>query len=293
MRHIFLGLAFASMLAPAAVFAQDQCPLVFDQKDMTVSVVASSPTTAIPAVENFTVNLRNAGEASCQARLLVARLAGKSGALPAYSLRRQGVEMFVQASEAASATSFGTAVNVSGGGATVPVAFQIGFPPNWNVEAGAYSERLQFLLVDSSGEILDRMILNVDLRVPSAATLSFVGAVSGSGTGKTIALGKLSQTEETKSPDFGLRVWSNTSYDVSFDSENRGQLVHSNAVDRIAYRMTMNRTPVNLAGISQFLFPRRTFAIGDFHRLAIVVPPVGQALAGDYSDRITVTITAK
>src|SRR5690606_17667993 len=111
MRHIFLGLAFASMLAPAAVFAQDQCPLVFDQKDMTVSVVASSPTTAIPAVENFTVNLRNAGEASCQARLLVARLAGKSGALPAYSLRRQGVEMFVQASEAASATSFGTAVN--------------------------------------------------------------------------------------------------------------------------------------------------------------------------------------
>lgn len=289
----YFALWFALAIAPVPAVAQDRCAPSFDRKEMAIELTAPSPTASIAAAENFTVDIGNVNETACQVRLQVVALDGLNYHFPPYMLLRQGQKVFVQANEAASTASFPTTINVPGGGSTMSVPFQIALPPNWNVDAGNYSQRLQLSLVDSSsGELFDQMILKLNFTVPSAATLAVVGATSGAGGMKVIALGQLSQTHETRSPDFDLLVWSNAAYRVTFASDNRGQLVHSNGVDHVTYRMTINGTAIDLSGPSSFPFNRRTSSTGDFHRLAVIVPPVGQAPAGDYRDRITVTVTA-
>ena len=88
-----------------------------------------------------------------------------------------------------------------------------------------------------------------------------------------------------------MRIWSTAGYRVSVSSENRGQLVHASNLDRLPYELDFDRRTVNLRGADSFFYPQHTPSLGRLHPLRVVVQPV-DARAGDYADRVTVTVTA-
>ena len=128
------------------------------------------------------------------------------------------------------------------------------------------------------------------VEIPRSADAKIVGA-TGANSIASVDLGIVSNTTATSAPPFGMRIWSSSAYRYRITSQNLGRLVHDDGNTDIGFSMEVAGRPVDLANGSTFEASSHTGPMGDFYDLDIEVPATN-AKAGNYRDRITVTVVA-
>ncbi|MEO0591107.1 MAG: hypothetical protein AAFZ11_11180 [Pseudomonadota bacterium] len=277
---------------PAA--AADECIPEFFRSAQSINVRNIVAGRTRVRVENFDIRVRNAGDldAPCVTALRFARLGNSpAGDRRAFTLRTRQRVVQILPNEGVPGTRASDIpvlrLSSESNGLAVPFNFLI--PSDWGVKDGTIVDQLLVSLLDANREVVDTMLLTVRLEFPTAVEMRIVGA-TGRGKLAQINLGTLKSDATTRSDPFGIRVWSTSPYSVSFRSENAGALVTPDLRGRIEYQLFMNGKAVNLSGQSAGGMPRGTGALGDFHRLRVLVPPF-QSRAGEYSDRVEVTVS--
>lgn len=303
------------MLAVCATAEAKACQPVFASNDLSLIVNAVAIEPGGKTTQDFQVQVRNEAGASdgsddepeaipsaasggrCEATIRVARLGALAGPdFPPFVLSGPGNRQIRILPDPALASTSDSDVflsNVPPGpqGRTVP--FQISVPTDWGLRAGTYTDQLELLLIDHKGDVADQTTLTTTITIPSAVSLRLVGAVVGSG-GRgpaSVDLGDVSSSRETHSDNFGARIFSTAPYAVQFSSDNLGNLVHERGRGEIPYQLYFDGAVVNLSANSEIPYFSHTPRSGDRRSMHIVVPPV-VAVAGRYSDRITITVSA-
>jgi len=307
MRYPTVIMPFVLAAVPAAASAAD-CQPAFVNPDQSLVIDGVTIEAGGRATEDFQLRVQNAaaggsgpsgggpmGSATCEASIRFARFSAPDPDFPAYSLRAPGnreVEVLPDPASGGTADSDVVIANAPAGPQGRSVPFRLTIPTEWGVRAGSYIEQLQAQLLDRDGNVVDTAAVTITVTVPSAVSLRLVGAVVGGSAGgpAQIDLGNLSSTRETRSEPFGALILSTAPYSVRFSSANLGALVHQDGRERVPYRLFFDGAPVDLAGSSEFPYLAHTPRGGDRRPMSIVVPPV-VALAGHYSDRITVTVS--
>lgn len=291
---ICLGLGSAQTASAKPGEDGDQCSLQFaeDAVTITILVVDLGPGSSASGEQAIRVLAEGGGanSASCRGALRISRLSG-AGSFPEYRLTARGQPIAPSISEAIGDARNQINLSLSGNNASRSVDLRMSLPTGWGLIAGRHSEQLQLALLDSAGEVADRMTLNVVLEIPKAVDVILVGATGGGQT-SSIELGDLSPTEATQSAPFGLRIWSTSAYTYGFTSVNGGSLRHALDMDSIPYQLSIEGRPITLSsGRVEFNNPTSSAARGDLYRLGIQVP-ARRSIAGRYSDSITVSVSA-
>ncbi len=293
---IFASAALAAI--PGA--AQAACDPGFRSNAQSVSIVGVEVEPNAVATEMLGLNVRNEDEASsqpCPAVIRVSRTGSSTDPnFPPFTLLGPGnqtIEILPDPSVGGGAASDVNLANALPGPQGLDVPFEFRVPTEWGLKAGTYSEQLQFSLYDTGGVLRDTAIVTVTITIPRAVSIRLVGAVLGDGGAgpARVDMGTLSSTTETRSPDFAARIFSTGPYLVSFSSANLGNLLNENGRDKIAYRLYFDGQLVDLAGVNAFAYPSATSSTGDFRPLRVIVP-AATAVAGHYSDQVTVTVSA-
>jgi len=283
------ALAIGMVSVPAAA-----CEPEFLQSAQTISLTANEVGDGSRVEANEQIRIRNTGDGECSAFLRISRFT-TSGTDADRNLTvasgGQLIDILSSEVSAASSSSDVFVPAIPGGGAnsrTVPLRF--GFSSQWGVASGLTTETLLVQLVDEAGAVFDDLILTVNLNVLPAVELRIVGA-TGNNRIARIDIGALDPRAITSSDPFGVRVWSNSPYTVTFASANAGALTHDLGSDRIDYELRATGREVDLTGASPGVLGRRTRSLGEFHPLRITVPPF-VAQSGEYNDRVIVTVSA-
>jgi len=287
-------LAFGAAALGALASPALACEPEFVRAAQTVSLTATEVGDGERVETSEQLRIRNRNNGQCSAFLRVSRLTTSSQD-PArnFTITSGGQEIDILPSDVSAASSnsdlFVPGIPSGGGnGRAVPLRFS--FPADWGIASGTTSETLLVQLIDEGGDVFDDLVLTVNLDVLPAVEMRIVGA-TGNDRIARIDLGALNPRGFTRSPPFGVRVWSTSPYTVTFASTNAGALVHDLSNDRIAYELRATGSEVDLSGASPGAFGRRTGTLGHFHPLEILVPPF-VAQAGEYSDRVVVTVSA-
>lgn len=310
MRYTTFFALIAMLAVPGTAIAAD-CQPAFIDRDPFVTINGSKIEPGGQSTEDLQLRIRNtAGEADsspgmsapvniafCQTTLRISQIAASLNPdFPYYSLQafgNQRVEILPDPASGGTANSDIIINNVlsDAQGQTVPI--QISVPTEWGIKGGTFTEQLQLSLIGETGSIVDRTTLTTTIVIPSAVSMRLVGAVVGDGSAgpARIDLGNLSSSSETRSDNFSALILSTTPYTVELNSNNQGNLLHDQGREKIPYRLYFDEQEVNLDGAFEIPYPTSTPQSGDRRPMSIVVPPV-VALAGRYSDRITMTVTA-
>ena len=272
----------------------DQCSLQFAENSATITMLAANLGPGGSAFGEQAIRViaegGGANNGSCRGTLRISRLSG-AGSFPDYRLTARGRPIAPSISEAIGDARNQLNLSLSGNKASRSIDLRTSLPTGGGLVAGRHSEQLQLTLLDASGEVADRMALNVVLEIPKAVDVMLVGA-TGDGQTASIDLGDLSQTEASRSAPFGLRIWSTSAYTYGFSSANGGSLRHALDMDTIPYQLFIEGRPIMLsAGRVEFSSATPSAARGDLYRLGIQVP-ARRSIAGRYSDRITVSVSA-
>jgi hypothetical protein len=298
MRYSILLASAAFAALPGA--AQAACKPGFRTNAQTVNIVGVDIEPNAVASTTLSLNVRNEDESSsqpCPAVLRISRVGASADPnFPPFTLLGPGNQTVEILPDPSVGGSTASDVNVADAlaepqGLDVPFEFRV--PTEWGIKAGSYTEQLQFSLYDLGGILRDTATVTVSITIPRAVSLRLVGAVLGSGASgpARVDMGTLSSTTETRSPDFAARIFSTGPYMVSFTSTNLGSLLNENGRDKISYRLYFDGQLVDLTGVNGFPYSSATSSSGDFRPLRVVVPAV-TAVAGRYSDQVTVTVSA-
>jgi len=294
--QMFRGaLILAACAMPPSLNAQERsaCDLRFAEDSLTVNLFATSVGHSQRAIgdSNIRVRVAETGEQSgtCRADLRLSRL-NSDQRFPDYlfTIRGRAVRASIAETVGSAENQFLVTIPKKSTGQTFPL--QIAAPTEWGIQSGQYVEQLQLSLVNDRGEVMDRLPLNLVLDIPKTVDVMFVGA-TGTGQTSTINLGDLSQTEETRSLPFGVKIWSTSNYAFGFSSENNGRLLHREGRDAIPYELRMDNRRVPLDDGANFSSSGQSERNGDIYRLRVAVPP-RRSVAGRYQDRVTVTVSA-
>ncbi len=290
-RYLPVGFAALAALFPATAYAA--CEPSFIDGTNVVNLRPSASFDNQQLVEPFVVRVRNSGDEVCTIRLGVGRtLAATSSRFPAYTLTGpNGVETVTGISVTADIAGFGNEYIVPANG-EVSIPYEVRMAIGWGAEAGLYADELVFYLLDAqTGNAIANKKVQLDLDIPQTARIRFAGA-SGVDGPALIEMGPISTTAPTRSPPFALRVLSTSAYKIDLVSQNNGALRRTGTRDLIPYQLTLGRQAMNLSGVGDSVrVGRHTSSVGDVHPVTIVINPDPEYHAGDYSDRVTVTVT--
>ncbi|MEQ5789308.1 hypothetical protein J3454_15560 [Erythrobacter sp. NFXS35] len=285
-----LGLLGLFALEASALACEPQ----FLQSAQTIMATASEVGNQDVIETEAQILVRNGGQDECAAFLRFSRFSTSApdpSRIITLSTSGQTIDVLPSELSAASLASDIFIAAIPGGGTSSrPIPLRMTFPTDWGISSGTSSETFLVQLIDETGAAFDDLVLTVNLNVLPSVKLRIVGA-TGNDRIARIDLGPLDPRQVTRSNPFGVRVWSTSPYSVTFASENVGMLAHVNAGDRIGYEMRAAGREVDLSGASPGAFGRKTDAVGDYHPLEIAVPPF-VAQAGDYRDRVVITVTA-
>ncbi len=290
--HILTKLVALSSIVSTPVLGQ-QCEPEFVDSSATVTLAGVSIGDREASRENFGIRIRNEGNGQCSATIRVARLNGSAASRSlSYSLQSGSNTIEILPNEASPGTSESDFIvrGIPSGPNGRNLPFIVTVPTGWGIEAGFYSEQFLVSLLDGAGNELDTQILTINIDIPSSVSMRLVGATGSNAIG-TINLGEIDQERPSFSDPFGIRVWSTSGYTVSFQSDNLGVLEHDAGLDRIPYVLRMDEMIVDLAAGSEFTIPEMAPPLGFVHRLRVQAGPA-TARAGNYSDRVTVTVSA-
>lgn len=290
-RYLPVSLAALATLVPATAYAA--CEASFIEGTNVVNLRPSASFDNQQLVEPFFIRVRNTGDEVCAIRLGVGRtLAANSSRFPAYTLTgSNGVETVTDITVTTDTAGFGNEYIVSAKG-EVSIPYEVRMAIGWGAEAGLYVDELVFHLLDAqSGKAIASKKVQLDLDIPQTARIRFAGASGADGPAR-IEMGPISTTAPTRSPPFALRVLSTSAYKVELASENAGALRRAGTGDLIPYQMTVGGQAINLSGAGDSVrVSRHTSSVGDVHPVTIVIQPDPEYHAGEYSDRVTVTVT--
>ncbi|WP_147366931.1 hypothetical protein [Aurantiacibacter zhengii] len=277
-----------------ATTAKAECDPSFVDGDNTIRLIPPPSFSSDQLNETFQVRIRNAGDEPCLLRLGVGRrIADGSQQFPTYSLTGpDGNVPLSSLSGAPDTGSFGTEF-VAPPGEQVVIAYEIRMDVGWGSEAGIFTEDLVFQLFDDRPGhppiIRDARLM---LEIPKMALIRFAG-VSGIDGPALIEMGAISPHSVTQSPPFALRILSTSGYRMELVSDNGGALRRVNGPDLIPYELSLRGQRLELDGTSDGIeVNRHTSSLGDVHPVTVIIQPNPEYHAGDYSDRVFITVTA-
>lgn len=290
MRRITLALVACTAVVATPALA-GECRPEFVESTQTVNFSGVAIGVGEFSRETFQVHVRNAADGVCSATVRIRRVGAQLPGAPGYTLQ-SGATVFEILAEGSAPSAHSDLIvpNAPSDDNGAGVAFQLTLPTEWGLQSGFYGDLIELALLDPTGAEVDTMSLVLNIDIPRAVALRVVGATGNTPIAR-IHLGTLSATAPTTSDPFGVRIWSTSGYRVNVASENRGELVHGSDLDRLPYTLDFDQREANLAGGDSFLYPQHTPSLGRLHPLRVRVEPV-TARAGDYADRITVTVTA-
>ena len=277
----------------AAPATAGECVPRFIHSSQTVNLAATDVGVGAEARETFQIRVRNQDSGACSATLRFSRQATSVGDPSLRYLLVSGgqvVDVLPSEGSVASTRSDVFVPGLPGGANGRAVPFTLTFPTEWGVESGTRREEMLVTLFDEQGNAADTMLLNFDIYVPPTVDLRIVGVTGGDAIAE-LNLGELESDRINVSDPFAVRVWSTSPYSVSFVSEGNGALIHRDGISRIPYSLSMDGAKVDLSGGTPRSVGRATGPLGDAHPLLIEVRPF-VAEAGDYVDRVSVTVTA-
>lgn len=285
------ALALSALLPTAA---QAACEPAFVDGSNTVRLDPPVSLDDAQLIETFVVRVRNSGDEPCVLRLGVGRdIPGGPRQFPTYSLNGPNGKVPVPSlSGAANNGGFGNEFTVPAGG-QIAIPYDVRMKIGWGSEAGMFTEDLAFQLFDTRPErpVLTQMT-QLLLEIPKVALIRFAGA-NGVGGPALINMGPLSTSGPTRSPPFALRILSTSGYRMNLTSDNSGSLRQAGGAYLIPYELSIGGKQLDLAGAGvPIQSTRHTSSVGDVHPVNIVVQPDPEYPAGEYSDRVTVTVTA-
>jgi spore coat protein U-like protein len=173
-------------------------------------------------------------------------------------------------------------------------------PAGQMAEAGKYDDRLTVNLYQMSGgqpgQRHDSETFEVEATVGSTMqTKLIVGGVSGRLDGRVATL-DFGDLETGKTLSFDLEVAGNVPYEVRLQSENRGAFTGTdsgNRDGRITYTLSMNGRSLSLTGTAEVdVAAPHGGTLTNEHNFTVQVGDTSRALAGRYSDSLTVTVSA-
>jgi spore coat protein U-like protein len=282
-----------AMFLPTAAYAACEPSFAGGSNVVTLTPAPSFDDQQI--AERFQVDIRNTGSDSCTLRLGVGHdIAGSDPSFPPYTLSSlSGAIPFAtrRGGEDAASPAAGVTINVPANG-RVLVPYDVRLDVGWGIEARTYESDLVFRLypIDSQEELATQRT-RLSLAIPTAARIRFSGASASDGA-PTVDMGPISPIGRTVSPPFAIRVLSTAPYRVELVSENRGKLRRVDGADLIPYRLSVGDQDVDLSGGGSFIrVPRHTGSTGNVHPVVIEIAPDPTRHAGNYSDRVTVTVS--
>lgn len=173
--------------------------------------------------------------------------------------------------------------------------------PGQTPSSGSYSDQLTFSLYEMSdgqpGRLLDSHTVAVRASVSGTIQSTLVVAGQRGDLGGRTATLEFGALETGKSLTFGLEVTGNAPYQVTLESQNRGHFagLDSGITDaRIPYTLTMDGRSIGLGGPFDLPVssPTDSGRRSNEHDFEVRVGDTERALAGRYSDAITVTVSA-
>lgn len=245
--------------------------------------------------ERFQIEIRNSGSDLCTLRLSVGRdIAASDPNFPAYTLSSSSGAIpaaMLAGSEDSAGSPAGIAITVPANG-RVLVPYDVRLSVGWGIEARTYEQELVYRLhpADSLDELATQRT-RLSLTIPTAARIRFSGASASDGA-PIVDMGPLSPVGRTRSPPFAIRILSTAPYRIEVASENRGRLRRVDGAELIPYRLSVSNQEVNLGGGGTLIrVPSHTGSTGNLHPVSIEIDPDPTRHAGNYSDRVTVTVS--
>jgi hypothetical protein len=273
---------------PAA--ANAACEPSFATGSNVVSLIPAPSFDDQQIAQRIQVEVRNTGGDSCTLRLSAGRdIAASDPSFPTYTLSNQSGIIPIAA--LGGGEDSGLTITIPEYGRAL-VPYDVSLDIGWGVEARTYEQELVFRLYPAdSQEELAAQRTRLSLVVPSAARIRFSGA-SGIDGAPILDMGPLSPTRPTISPPFAIRVLSTAGYRVEMVSENGGKLRRIGGAELIPYRLSVSDQQVNLGGGGTLIqVPSHTGSTGNLHPVVIEIEPDPRRHAGNYSDRVTVTVS--
>lgn len=301
MRNSLSVIALLAATVPGVAHAQ-ACDPVFLSSDQAATIDGIRIEPGAVATRDIFVRVANdasvagSGGGTCPATIRIARISPPPGPnFPVYTLRGPGnrqIEILPDRASAGTASSDIAIANAPQGPQGRAVKISVAVSTEWGLSAGTYVDELEVLLIDDTGNI-ETTKLTVTIIVPAAVSLRLVGAILGGGPGAPaqVDLGTLSSERRTQADNFAARIFSTGQYSVRLTSSNNGRLGHEAADENIPYRLYFDGQLADLGSGAEFSYLGPTPRAGDLRPMRISVEPV-VALAGRYSDRISVTVTA-
>lgn len=285
------------LVIPASLSAQPatECALSFSERAITVTLLPAElgAGESVAGTETARIETPRGGGSSsaCVASLRVSRITSATD-FPNYSLTADNKPVVPSVNESSGGPGSDVNFSIPANQSARSVDLRAVASAEWGLQAGRRTERLQLSIVARNGAILDRIPFNIEIDIPKAVDVMFVGA-SGASRASQVDLGNLSATERTVSQPFGVRIWSSSSYRFQFRSQNAGLLQHRGGLDAIPYELFVDGQRYQLGSASGASLSQgsATAAGGDLFGLTVEVP-ARRSVAGDYQDQLTVNVTA-
>jgi hypothetical protein len=181
----------------------------------------------------------------------------------------------------------------AGGRGAHGAALYLAIPTGQFVRGGTYQGQVIVRLFrrGSNGpELVAEAPFAILAEVPPVLKVRFDGEGEGM-RGAQIDLGDIS---EPQSQRLGFQVASNTDVHVTFESDNNGKLMHTIARRGVTYALMFQGKPIDLTGGNNRTHIDNVFGRdARYAELSIDVQKGDRTpLAGEYSDRLTITFTA-
>ncbi len=281
----------------------DECSARLERPPQVTAVFAD-PLSLPTAVEPFTLRLRDVSDSRCAFRISFEDESGRDG------LRRQGgrarLDYRIALDAAGSTIIFDSEQPNSAFHATGPfgldgrVTLYLIVDLGSRGREGLYRETIRAkVLAGGERRPVDEADIQFAARVPSHVQAFLSGTPSADGGYALLDLQELTTGETAQAM---LRVFATGDFSVSFESEHEGRLAHEDDEDAyVPYEFSADGETVNLnAALQQRSRGGTSHGNGhDEDRRSVEIPlsvrigDVTRAPAGEYRDRITITVTAQ
>ncbi len=166
--------------------------------------------------------------------------------------------------------------------------------PGQRVPPGRYQDAVKITVYEgdlTSYRLADTRTVKIRTEVAAVVEVSLIdggGRRDLAGARSVLDFGQL-ETGESK--HFRIDVKTNSGYDITLESENRGalRLEDSTASSRVPYTLSINGLALDLGAAVSLPFS----AARPSHRFAVTIGRTHNALSGRYQDNILLTVTAR
>ncbi len=166
--------------------------------------------------------------------------------------------------------------------------------PGQGVPPGGYQDAVKVAVYEgdlTSYRLADTRTVKIRTQVAAVVEVSLIdgrGRRDLAGARSILDFGRL-ETGETK--HFRIDVKTNSGYDITLESENRGalRLVDATAPSRVPYTLSLNGLALDLSATVSLPFS----AARPSHRFAVTIGRIRNTLSGRYRDTILLTVTAR